>query len=74
MSALQDELVKESKGLLSLLNETIIRIMEKLSSEDLANLADTCIRLREVVRKLTAGENSPSYSIESIDESDCTCE
>lgn len=54
MSASQDQLSghsiiqNESKGLLSLLDEIIIRIIEKLSSEDTANIADTCIRLREV--------------------------
>uniref|UniRef100_A0A1I8EII0 F-box domain-containing protein n=1 Tax=Wuchereria bancrofti TaxID=6293 RepID=A0A1I8EII0_WUCBA len=61
MSALQDrngnDIVQdESKGLLSLLDEIIIRIIEKLSSEDIANIADTCIKLREVVRKMTAGD------------------
>ncbi|KAL3985569.1 hypothetical protein ACH3XW_39160 [Acanthocheilonema viteae] len=81
MSAFQDDLngrniiQNESRGLLSLLDETIIRIIEKLSSEDIANIADTCLRLREVVRKMTAdGENSSHFSIESIDELDCTCE
>ncbi|VDK85805.1 unnamed protein product [Litomosoides sigmodontis] len=81
MSAFQNKLSgpsiiqDESKGLLSLLDEIIIRIIEKLSSEDIANIADTCIRLREVVRKMTADvENLSDFSIESIDELDCTCE
>ncbi|CAG9541058.1 unnamed protein product [Cercopithifilaria johnstoni] len=65
----------EAKGLLSLLDEIIIRIIENLSSEDIANIADTCIRLREVVRKMTADvESSSNFSIESIDELDCTCD
>uniref|UniRef100_A0A8R1XNL8 F-box domain-containing protein n=1 Tax=Onchocerca volvulus TaxID=6282 RepID=A0A8R1XNL8_ONCVO len=64
----------ESKGLLSLLDEIIIRIIEKLSSEDIANIADTCIRLREVVRKMTANdENLSDFSIESIDELELDC-
>uniref|UniRef100_A0A915Q321 F-box domain-containing protein n=1 Tax=Setaria digitata TaxID=48799 RepID=A0A915Q321_9BILA len=58
-----------SKGLLSLLDEIIIRIIENLCSEDIANIADTCIRLREVVRKMIAqDEISSSFSIESVDE------
>lgn len=53
MSTLQNEngndiVQDESKGLLSLLDEIIIHIIEKLNSEDIANIADTCIRLREV--------------------------
>ncbi|KAK6109074.1 F-box domain family protein [Brugia pahangi] len=77
MSALQSEsgndiIQDESKGLLSLLDEIIIHIIEKLSSEDIANIADTCIRLREIVRKMTAGDESLSdFSIESIDELEC---
>uniref|UniRef100_A0A1I7W4D4 F-box domain-containing protein n=2 Tax=Loa loa TaxID=7209 RepID=A0A1I7W4D4_LOALO len=81
MSVFQGELNEhgiaqdKSKGLLSLLDGIIIRIIEKLSSEDIANLADTCIKLREVVRKMTTGDDSLSdFSIESIDELDCTCE
>lgn len=77
MSTLQNEngndiVQDESKGLLSLLDEIIIHIIEKLNSEDIANIADTCIRLREIVRKMTAGDESLSdFSIESIDELDC---
>ncbi|VDP19693.1 unnamed protein product [Onchocerca flexuosa] len=69
-SIMQDE----SKGLLSLLDEIIIRIIEKLNSEDIANIADTCIRLREVVRKMSANDESLSdFSIESIDELELDC-
>lgn len=55
MSAVQDGLngcgiTQENyqKGLLSLPREIIIRILEKLNSEDLVNIADTCIELRKV--------------------------
>ncbi|KAM3716335.1 Adagio protein [Dirofilaria immitis] len=67
-------MVDESKGLLSLEDEMIIRIFEKLNSEDMANIADTCIRLREIVRKMaTSDESLSDFSIESIDELELDC-
>lgn len=60
------------KKLSSLSDDLILHIISYLSTEDIANVANTCLRLRKVVRQLRGRNGTPSsqYSIKSVAESD----